>query len=164
MEVYLVDDEGNIVLTAVTNENGDFIFENLPPDHNYKLKFAESNDALNMIVLDEAGFVKDKALIKQGTVYDATQKESSGANNLFGNIYQKLPGDFSQGMTVYLVDDNGAIIYSTTTDANGDFIFENLPPDHNYSLKLEEVGDEVQMMVFNDFGKMESYKKPFQIK
>lgn len=153
LEVYLVDDNGEIVYTTTLDENGNFVFENLPPDVNYTVRLADSSDELNMIVLDEEGKVKSKAEINESGEFEVAEKTSENA--LFGKVYQELPGDFGKRMEVYLVDDNGEIVYTTTTDENGDFIFENLPPDHGYKLRLQEVDAGVNMMVLNEVGQMQ---------
>ena len=40
---------------------------------------------------------------------------------MFGQVYDKLPGDYSGGMEVWVVDDEGNIIGKSLTDKDGKF-------------------------------------------
>jgi outer membrane protein OmpA-like peptidoglycan-associated protein len=156
MEVYLVDEEGNVVYKTYTDEKGNFNFENLPPDHNYKLRLQNSEDDLSLVLLDEFG--QPQSVANKNNSGDFSVGKQTKTNALLGNIYQTLPGDFSNGMEVYLVDDNGNIVYRTMTDSKGNFNFQNLPPDHNFKLKLKDAGDEFNMVILNDFGEQQKLK------
>ncbi len=159
MEVYLVDEDGQIMYTTNLDKDGNFNFENLPPDHSYKVRLQQTGDDLNMIVLNEFGEVESKA--KQTSEGDFAYERADGADKtgLFGNIFKELPGDFSAGMEVYLVDDDGNIVYKTLTDEDGNFNFENLPPDHNYKIKLKGEDDDFQMVVLDEQGELKPAKE-----
>ena len=155
LEVYLVDDEGNIVYTAITDEDGNFNFENLPADHNYKIKLKEVEEDFKMVVLDDSGELKEVVETDNGYILVKEPKKQ-----LLGNVYQTLPGDYRAGVEVYLLDDDGNIVYRTKTDANGNFAFENLPADKHFVIQLKDAPDDINMVVLNDKGEMQASVKP----
>ncbi len=61
--------------------------------------------------------------------------------------YKNLKGEFPADLEVFLVDDEGNIVYQTKTDDKGAFNFDNLPPDGNYTLKLFGGEDEILVKI-----------------
>ncbi|MBL4652825.1 MAG: OmpA family protein [Flavobacteriales bacterium] len=151
LEVYLVDDEGNIVYTTITDEDGNFNFENLPVDHNYKIKLKDVEDDFQMVVLGESGEMKRVIETENGYILEKEPKRQ-----LLGNVYQTLPGDYRAGVEVYLLDDDGNIVYQTKTDANGNFAFKNLPADRHFVIQLKDAPDDINMVALNDKGEIQS--------
>ncbi|MBT6745399.1 MAG: OmpA family protein, partial [Flavobacteriales bacterium] len=154
LEIYLVDDVGNIVYTTITDEDGNFNFENLPADHNYSIKLKDVEQDFSMVMLDEKGELKPVEKTDNG--YIVAQEEK---RQLLGNVYQTLPGDFRAGMEVYLLDDDGQVVFITKTDANGNFNFENLPADKHFVIQIKDAPDDINMVVLNEDGEMQSSVK-----
>ncbi|MBL4623600.1 MAG: OmpA family protein [Flavobacteriales bacterium] len=159
MEVYLVDEDGKIVYTTNLDKEGNFNFENLPADQNFIVRLQQTGDDLNMIVLNETGEVESKAKQTADGDFEFERADGADKTGLFGNIFKELPGDFSGGLEVYLVDDAGNIVYTTITDEDGNFNFENLPADHNYTIKLKGAEEDFKMVVLNDAGELKEVKE-----
>lgn len=58
--------------------------------------------------------------------------------NVEGQIYERLPGDYNELVKIVAYDENGNIIETVLTDANGNFQFTKLSPDQNYIFKMSE--------------------------
>ncbi|MBL4651331.1 MAG: OmpA family protein [Flavobacteriales bacterium] len=161
LEVFLVDDDGNIVFQTTTDEKGEFRFENLPPDKSYKLKLFGGSDDVVVKIIDgdkeiyllsnAQGEFLFRKLDADNVGTLAMMEIEDGA--IFGKmsgqfVYDKLPSQNAAGLIVYLIDDDGNIVMQTTTDENGNFNFENLPTDKNYMVKMSTEED-VSLIVFN---------------
>ena len=161
LEVFLVDDDGNIVYQTITDENGAFKFENLPPEGNYKLKLFGGSDEIVVKIIDgdkeiyllsnEHGEFIFKKLTAENVGTLALMESEDGA--MFGKmsgqfVYEKLPSQNASGLTVYLIDDEGNIVMQTTTDEFGNFNFDKLPTDKNYMIKMA-TDEDVSLIVFN---------------
>jgi outer membrane protein OmpA-like peptidoglycan-associated protein/tetratricopeptide (TPR) repeat protein len=145
MEVWMVDDEGNVVGKTTTDENGKFFFEKLPGDKTYVYRLAENDEALNLVFLDQYGHLKPLAE-EDGSLFDLT---------VFGQVYQILPGDYSAGMEVWMVDDEGNVVGKTKTDENGKFFFEKLPADKTYGYRLAENDEDLNIVFLDEKGDLE---------
>jgi len=161
LDVFLLDDEGNIVYQTTTDEHGQFKFENLPPDGNYKLKLFGGDDEIVVKILDgdneiyllsnDQGEFIFKKLDPDDVGTMALMEVEDGA--MYGKmsgqfVYEKLPSQNAAGLVVYLIDDEGNIVLETTTDEFGNFNFDNLPTDKNYMVKMK-TDEDVSLIVFN---------------
>ncbi|MBL4625341.1 MAG: OmpA family protein [Flavobacteriales bacterium] len=159
--MFLIDDDGNIVYQTTTDENGEFRFDNLPPDSSYRLKLFGGSDEIVVKILDgdkeiyllsnDQGEFLFRRLSADDVGTMALMESEDGA--MYGKmsgqfVYEKLPSQNAAGLTVYLIDDEGNIVMQTTTDEFGNFIFENLPTDKNYMVKMATQED-VSLIVFN---------------
>ncbi|MBN4062077.1 OmpA family protein [Bacteroidales bacterium AH-315-I05] len=171
MEVYLVNDKGEIIYTAVIDEKGNFEFKNLPPDHNYIFKMKEEDVGFKLMVMDEedgtleeikkdesGNFIYETLVADKSSRVTMQQAKDETDDRLltvgfFGQVYQKLPGDVPEGMKVYLVNDEGEIMYEAVVDEKGNFEFKNLPPDHNYIFKIEAEDSDIKLIAFDKQGK-----------
>lgn len=163
MEVYLVDDAGNIVATANIDSKGNFVFKELPADKNYTLKMKDDKLDAQIILLDEENEVvetmkKDKKgnfvyepLVADKIIRLKTQEEMEAPPiKLSGQIYQTLPGDAPGALEVFAVNDAGEIIAIATVDEKGNFVFDKLPPDKNISFRLKDAGSDAQIVLKNE--------------
>lgn len=152
--VGLYDENGNLIRTATTDKNGRFIFLNLPPDNNYIFGFEPEDTKLlpghiivagmdGNIILDfmkpETGGFKYKILPQELNKLSFLESEDVVLRrSMRGKI---AGGDNNEiqiaGARVNLMDENGNIVASGVTDANGNFIFRNLPSDKNFILNLD---------------------------
>jgi hypothetical protein len=169
LNVHIINDNGEIIYTTTTTEDGFFAFENLPFEKGYTLKLAEPNTKAKIMIFDE-----NKHLVKtisknkgndlfyvllpkaENDVNMLGAKDNSKMllNDFIGQVYKKLPGDVPSGIEVYLVDDNGKIVMTTYTDATGKFEFNKLPSDKNYTIKFKDSPDAspMQLIALNDKG------------
>ena len=74
--------------------------------------------------------------------------------NIYGQVYKKLPGDYSEGMEILILDEEGNVIGKARTDKDGKFIFDKLAPDEVYMFMLEEGDGNFNVIVLDDNGKV----------
>lgn len=152
--VNLVDDDGTVVQTVVTNAFGSFVFTDLPPEKNYMVRVEEKDVKLpknsRIILTNKTGkemqskeigdngsfkfelLAADKNSLKLMEVQDVDLKMDFKGKFLGDN---KSPIANSK---VNLVNEKGEIIQTTTTDEFGAFRFENLPADQHVLVRLDE--------------------------
>ncbi|TAG52560.1 MAG: hypothetical protein EAZ27_12125, partial [Cytophagales bacterium] len=111
LPVFLKDENGNTVREGRTNNNGEFKFENLPPDKNYKITMNENDPRLKTNVNYE---VQKKAPLipnvdASGVVTDKTTKKP------LANV------------PIEIKDASGVVVQKTTTDATGKYVAKDLP-------------------------------------
>lgn len=153
-KVNIIDQDGNIVQTVVTNAFGSFVFTNLPSDKTYIVRVDEKDVQLvrksKIILTNKSGqeiqatnagkegaftftlLASDKTVLKRMEVEDVDLRiEFKG----------KFVGDDKKPLAnsvVNVVNDKGEILQTTKTDETGAFYFENLPSDQHYLIKLDE--------------------------
>lgn len=137
LEIY--DQFGNIVDTVVTDQFGIFTYRKLNPDETYFVKVA-ANDASDypdavFYELDENGKKANKySLTKTGLFVNAKDDESVTGTYL----YNKLPLDNAY-LLVY--NEDGAVVDTIMTDANGNFVYKKLNLSSTYSFKPLEISN-----------------------
>ena len=147
--VNLLDAAGNPVLdpagnpiTAVTDANGEYLFDNLPAG-DYIVEIDPSNFTAGGALegyaqtFDEDGGDDGQIAVSLDANEDHTTADFGfqGTGTIGDTIFEDLDGDGVQGpgemgiagVTVELFDDMGISLGTTMTDANGNYIFENLP-------------------------------------
>ncbi len=133
IEVYLLDSNGNVVATTTTDADGSYLFKYVEGGADYTVTTNspegdylanENAGGFHIYNLDtcyseiDFGFVPLYDL--SGTVYeDANNNSDNDGETGFG------------GIVVNLLDGSGNVVASTTTDSNGNYLFENqLPGDY----------------------------------
>ena len=149
--VQLLDKDGQVIKTTKTDANGNYSFDSLP-DGTYSVKVVKDgaltdleqtedpdgtkDSASEPIVLNEDnptkknvnfGYVPDYFI--KGTIYRDGNR--SGALDTGEKLYE--------GVTVNLVDADGTVVATTTTDANGTYSFDKLPAG-TYSVTVVQDG------------------------
>ena len=171
--INLLDENNNVLQTVSTNNNGEFKFSDLDPDKNYMLSIDEKDSRLteqsSMFITNENGdkILELKKSNNSSFSFTALTPEQYAALpllpeedqslltiSLFGQLYDKLPGDYSAGIEVQIVDDGGKILYSSLTDDDGNFKFEKLPPDQNYYFKVNDANENTNMLILNEKGEL----------
>lgn len=171
--ITLYDENDQALQKTTTDENGNFKFNKLKMDNNYFFRIDEEDDS----VLDKAklyftnsrgekvllanniskGKYKFQALPVEK--YDELplleeKDESIFTVSVFGQIYQKLPGDYGEGLEVWVVDEQGNIIGKTKTDKDGKFIFDKLSPDGQYLFMLAEDDPSINIIIVDENGRV----------
>lgn len=171
--ISLLDENDQIIQTTTTDENGNFKFDKLSMDENYLLRIDEEDESkLNqakiyltnskgekVMLANKAGKGKFNFKALPYSYYDELEMieevdESLLTINIFGQVYKKLPGDYSEGMEVLILDEEGNIIGKAKTDKNGKFVFEKLAPDEVYLFMLEEGDDNYNVILLDENGKV----------
>ncbi|MGB0881742.1 MAG: tetratricopeptide repeat protein, partial [Vicingaceae bacterium] len=166
MEVWVVDDEGNIIGKSTTTQQGYFSFDKLSEEEQYLFMLAEDDPDINMIILNKEGDVLDaaKRLIDGKYKYsrlgsdenvlslmneeDETiafvNNDSVSTVKIFGQLYNKLPGDYNGIKEIWVVDDEGNIVRKTNTDSKGFFAFDKLPGNEEILFMLAEDDENIK--------------------
>ena len=149
--VELRDKDGKVVATTTTDENGAYSFEKLPAG-DYTVKVVKDGALTDLDQTEDPDSTKDSTsgVISLGTDHRTETDVNFGyiANNsINGTIYRDGDRDGKKGdtegrysgVTVQLLDKDGKVITTTTTDKDGKYSFEHLP-DGTYSVKVVKDG------------------------
>lgn len=175
----LLDDNDNVVARVWTDENGFFKFSKLDSEQNYLVRVVEEDANLaasaKLFMVNEEG----KKVLPLGQLRDglftfrplapdvvASLEElpeddyNMSQLEIFGQIFSKLPGDFSAGMEVYAVNDDGQIIAVAITDEKGRFVFRGLKPEELHLFKLDNEDANFQVVLLNKDGRITDVGEP----
>ena len=137
--VNLLDAGNNVIATTTTDANGFYRFTSLAPG------------SYTVNIVNPPGFTINTTPASQPVTLAAGQSIDTvdfglrQAPATIGNlVFQDTNGNGVQdagepgisGITVILRDPNGNVIATTTTDANGNYQFVNVPPGINYTVTL----------------------------
>lgn len=167
LKVYLLDESGEIIDSTFTNDLGKFNFEKLSADRNYTFKIEgdneynlalinENDEIIEQALINEKGNFSYKKLTYQVATFQPLEMEDSDllddrlTQEINGQVFQKLPGDFSEGMEVYIYNENGDLVGTSYTDRNGRFSFKKLKPDENYYFRIEHHDEDFQLLTLDD--------------
>jgi|GEM_PF-2931480 len=150
--VSLLDANGDVIATTVTDENGEFVFPGLP-DGTYTVVVTDTdnvlddkmntedpdggNDGMSTVVLAGAddldqdfGYTPEGQEPGEGLIGDVVFIDYNGNG-------QPDPNEGIEGVVVELIDDRGNVIATTTTDENGAYSFPGLDPTASYSVAVD---------------------------
>ncbi len=149
VEVQLIDEDGNVVQTAVTDENGNYEFTGITPG-TYCVRevqpddWYDGKDAVGDIGgetagnLDPAGDKIGQIEIGWGDVgtdYDFGELQpGSISGRVHLDLIRDCTYDPEEGeellpdVTVELIDQDGNVVATETTDASGEYRFDSVPP------------------------------------
>ncbi len=169
--INLLDENDNILRTITTDSTGKFVFNKLNLDQNYLLAIdAEDDSFLDNAKLFLTNSNGEKVMLANRIAkgkykfealpyeyYDELELLKETDESLFtvkvnGQIYDKLPGDYSGEMEIWLVNDKGNIIRKAKADKNGKFIFDKLSPDEQYLFMLSEDDANLNMIILDENG------------
>ncbi|MBI4945157.1 MAG: PD40 domain-containing protein [Bacteroidetes bacterium] len=154
ISVEILNSQGNILASAVTDSKGKFKFENISSGQNYILKINESdtvlkshnqfyladkNDKIIMPSTQEGRFFLFKRVspttnqVSAISAKDSTPLLATMSGKLVNKDMKKI-----SNVKMNLVDATGKILQTKTSDKLGQFTFENIPIDNNYSISIDE--------------------------
>lgn len=149
--VELRDKDGKVVATTTTDENGAYSFEKLPAG-DYTVNVVKDGALTDLDQTEDPDSTKDSTsgVISLGNDHRTETDVNFGyiANNsINGTIYRDGDRDGKKGdtegrysgVTVQLLDKDGKVIATTTTDKDGKYSFEHLP-DGTYSVNVVKDG------------------------
>ena len=150
--VNLVDADGNIIATTTTDEKGNYSFDKLPAG-TYSVKVVQDGPIASLEQTGDPDASKDNASEPITLNNDNPSKTDVNFgyvnnNSLSGTVYRDDSRNGDQdgtepgysGVTVQLLDKDGNVVATTTTDANGKYSFSKLP-DGTYSVKVVKDGE-----------------------
>ena len=149
--VNLLDSAGNVVATTTTDANGGYSFSKLPAG-DYRVKVDTTGTLKGLDQTEDPDSIADST---SGTIsLNNTNRTQSGVNfgyiennSISGTIFRdearnavKDPSDPRfPSVKVTLIDENGNVVETTTTDSNGAYKFSHLP-DGKYRVKVDTTG------------------------
>ena len=149
--VELRDKDGKVVATTTTDANGAYSFSKLPAG-DYTVKVVKDGALTDLDQTEDPDSTKDSVsgVISLSNDHRTETDVNFGyiANNsINGTIYRDGDRDGNKGdtegrysgVTVQLLDKDGKVIATTTTDKDGKYSFEHLP-DGTYSVKVVKDG------------------------
>ena len=149
--VELRDKDGKVVATTTTDADGAYSFEKLPAG-DYTVTVVKDGALTDLDQTEDPDSTKDSTsgIISLSNDHRTQTDVNFGyiANNsINGTIYRDGDRDGRKGdtegrysgVTVQLLDENGTVIATTTTDKDGTYSFEHLS-DGTYSIKVVKDG------------------------
>lgn len=149
--VNLVDASGNVVATTTTDADGNYSFSKLPAG-DYTVKVVKDGAIKDMDQTEDPDGTKDNASGKISIGADNPTQTGvnfgyNPNNTIKGSVYRDDNRSSSrdgseegyEGQTVQLLDQDGNVVATTTTAADGSYSFEHLP-DGTYSVKVVKDG------------------------
>jgi hypothetical protein len=151
--VNLLDGDGNVVNTTTTDSNGFYSFQTAPGTYSVQFELpsgylfteqgAGSNPALNSKVDPATGQTDDFTLVfgQQDLNEDAGLGVSATVgdfvwNDVNRNGIQDAGEPGLSGIMVNLLNDDGDVLNTTTTDNDGNYSFETLPGEYRVGFVL----------------------------
>lgn len=171
MKVYLLNDQGEIIDSIITDPRGNFNFKKLKSDENYLFKletdqaleislYNHENKIIEQTLRDEEGKFKYRKLTYMVAAMETTSEIDETAVYrqinipVYGQIFKKLPGDYTDRVKVLIYDENGVLVGETFTDEQGKFQFNKLKADETYVFKIEGEDGDYQIITMDSDGKV----------
>ena len=145
--VQLLDKDGKVIATATTDKDGKYSFEHLP-DGTYSVKVVKDgvltdtdqtgdpdnklDNASEPITLDEKNPTKgdvDFGYVPNNTIKGTVYRDDNRDKTINGDE----PG--LERVSVQLLDEDGKVLQTLDTDADGNYAFQHLP-DGKYTVKV----------------------------
>lgn len=152
MDVFLVDEEGNIVMRTKTDKYGNFIFKNIPSNNNYTLKVSDDED-FDLLVFNKknqllARLKKDKDgkfIFRKLSSDSKNTLESEEDALLFLEkrvaltgqfVYQKIKSNV--GNLEVEVHDKKELLKEVKSTKEGDFMAVGLTVSDQYKFRITD--------------------------
>ena len=151
----LKDADGNFIATTTTDENGGYLFTDLP-DGEYTVVVIDSENVLGdlaptydadslLVDPDEQSVVNLAGADNLDQNFGYTPKGPNTGTGMIGDTIfldrdgngTPDPGEGLEGVVVTLRDNNGHVIAQTTTDENGHYFFGGLPAG-DYTVEVDQ--------------------------
>lgn len=156
MKVFLVDEDGNIIMETETDEFGNFVFKDLPTDKNYIVKVDDQNDMVLMVFNNVDHLVAMMTKGSKGTfIYRMLDTDNNVSIDLITEqegelvfrkermmvsgqfVFENLDGN-STKIDFDILDNEGHLLMHAETDEEFKFRFENLPLLEDLLFKIDE--------------------------
>ena len=150
--VQLRDKDGNVVATTTTDADGTYSFDKLPAG-TYSVTVVQDGPIASLEQTGDPDATKDNSSEPITLNNDNPSKTDVNFgyvnnNSLSGTVYRDDSRNEKQdgtepgysGVTVQLLDKDGTVVGTTTTDKDGKYSFEHLP-DGTYSVRIVKDGE-----------------------
>ena len=152
VSVQLLDEDGKVLQTLDTDADGNYAFQHLP-DGKYTVKVVRSSSIKDYDQTEDPDTTVDdtSAVYTMGPEHSLQEKVNFGYvpdYSIAGRVYRDSDksGSYTDGeetfsgVTVDLLDKDGNVVATTTTDKDGNYSFEKLPAG-TYRVKVHPDGD-----------------------
>ena len=152
VSVQLLDEDGKVLQTLDTDADGNYAFQHLP-DGKYTVKVVRSSSIKDYDQTEDPDATVDdtSAVYTMGPENSLQEKVNFGYvpdYSIAGRVYRDSDksGSYTDGeetfsgVTVDLLDKDGNVVATTTTDADGNYSFKKLPAG-TYRVKVHPDGD-----------------------
>ena len=152
VSVQLLDEDGKVLQTLDTDADGNYAFQHLP-DGKYTVKVVRSSSIKDYDQTEDPDATVDdtSAVYTMGPENSLQEKVNFGYvpdYSIAGRVYRDSDksGSYTDGeetfsgVTVDLLDKDGNVVATTTTDKDGNYSFEKLPAG-TYRVKVHPDGD-----------------------
>ena len=152
VSVQLLDEDGKVLQTLDTDADGNYAFQHLP-DGKYTVKVVRSSSIKDYDQTEDPDATVDdtSAVYTMGPEHSLQEKVNFGYvpdYSIAGRVYRDSDksGSYTDGeetfsgVTVDLLDKDGNVVVTTTTDKDGKYSFEKLPAG-TYRVKVHPDGD-----------------------
>ena len=152
VSVQLLDEDGKVLQTLDTDADGNYAFQHLP-DGKYTVKVVRSSSIKDYDQTEDPDATVDdtSAVYTMGPEHSLQEKVNFGYvpdYSIAGRVYRDSDksGSYTDGeetfsgVTVDLLDQDGNVVGTTKTDADGNYSFEKLPAG-TYRVKVHPDGD-----------------------
>ena len=141
LRVFILDEDGELVVETTTDSEGNFTFEGLPAEGVYSVYLDEKGS-----ITREADYTLDNIQVvpHSNSALDGFEDDTK-AISISGKLQDK-EGNPIVGAEVVLLDaDTDEQLKTTTTNEDGEFVFSNLDPSKKYKVMVrDENGDLVE--------------------
>ena len=151
VSVQLLDEDGKVLQTLDTDEDGNYAFQHLP-DGKYTVKVVRSSSIKDYDQTEDPDATVDdtSAVYTMGPGHSLQENVNFGYvpdYSIAGRVYRDSDksGSYTDGeetfggVTVDLLDKDGNVVATTTTDKDGNYSFEKLPAG-TYRVKVHPDG------------------------
>ena len=140
IEVSLLDEHGDVVAKSTTNDKGEYTFNNLPNNKDFKVSL-KNPDHKNQTLLKPKPTINytNVAVQPRQELISKINKEASGVpKNLTvaGVVTDSLTKKPVSSVEVSILDEVGNVLLTTTTNEKGEYSFDNLPSNSNLKVVL----------------------------
>lgn len=153
MKVYLLNEEGVVIDSILTDEEGKFQFEQLNSEENYLVRLAETDPSLEIAFVNKAGKVYNLGRRDRLGLYQIEQQidasedpiyaKNHGYTTLLARLEHKgAPLTFTK---VRIYNDNNELLATVISNQFGEFQYNMLEFDAVYFIELLDVDDQVKL-------------------
>ncbi len=152
--VYLIDEDGNVIMQTETDEFGNFVFEGLPYGSNYMVKVDESEDLILKVYNNVDHLMATMTKDKNGNfIYrlldydnttniqllseDETTLSFAKERMLVKGIFKTLSGIYDK-IAFEILDKEGNLLLRAETNSDGSFVLDNLPLLEDLIFRIDE--------------------------
>ncbi|MEK6615077.1 MAG: hypothetical protein AABZ32_03040, partial [Bacteroidota bacterium] len=156
ISVQMLNSQGNLLASALTDSKGKFKFQNIPSGQNYILKIDDKDPILKthtefFLAANDGKVIMPSTQEGRFFLFKNISPDINKLSTLEAKdtapAYTAMRGKLTTGddgkrnlpdIRINLLDENGKVIRTKTTDKSGHFSFENLPSDRNYTISIKE--------------------------